>query len=245
MKDRIYQLGHRAFERLGLRVSFDYPFRSPVKLFAVKAKELSAQTVLDVGANSGQFARELRRTGYGGTIVSFEPLSRVHGGLARAAADDKHWIVMPRMALGDAPGQAQINVSENLASSSLLQVEQRSVEAAPELGFVGVDEVEVKRLDDVVDRAWPTRFAVKLDTQGFELHVLRGAPETLKKTVLVIAELSLAPLYCGGATLVDVHRFLEENGFRCIGFLEGFADRRRNEVLQVDGIYVKDVPSKE
>ena len=242
INDTVYAAAKRVFGHLGLKVSIDYPFRNPAKLFAAKATELGVRTVLDVGANSGQFALELREQAYDGMIVSFEPLLRVHARLARSAARDKHWVVMPPMALGDVPGKMRINISDNLASSSLLPVERRSVEAAAESEIVGFDEVEVRRLDDVVDSSWQSWFALKLDTQGFELHVLRGAPETLKRTVLVAVELSLTPLYAGGATFAEVHAFLEKNGFRCIGFLEVFADRKRNEVLQVDGIYVRSVP---
>src|SRR5271163_4949912 len=125
INDSVYAAAKRAFAQLGLRVSADRPFRNPARLIALKAAELGARTMLDVGANSGQFARELRREGYAGTIVSFEPLSQAHADLARAASRDSHWTVMPRMALGDAAGRAAINVSRNLASSSLLAVERR------------------------------------------------------------------------------------------------------------------------
>ena len=238
-KDMVYETAKRTLGRLGLKVTFDRPFRNPAKLIALKAAELGARTMLDVGANSGQFARGLRQAGYAETIVSFEPLSQVHAELARAASRDSHWVVAPPMALGDVAGRAAINVSKNLASSSLLAVERRSVEAGPESGFVGVEEIDIKRLDDVIDPAWPGEFALKLDTQGFELHVLRGAPETLKRTVLVVAELSLVPLYGDGARFLEVFRFLEDSGFRCINLFEGFTDRARNEVLQVDGVFVR------
>jgi len=240
-KDIVYETAKRTLGRFGLKVAFDYPFRSPEKLITLKAAELGVGTVLDVGANRGQFARGLREAGYAGAIVSFEPLSRVHAELVRTAARDAHWVVMPAMALGDAPGRATINVSRNLASSSLLPVGRRSVDAGPESGFVGTEEIEIQRLDDVADPAWPGHFALKLDTQGFELHVLRGARETLKKTVLVAVELSLVPLYDNGATFVDVFRLLGDSGFRCINLFEGFADRARNEVLQMDGVFVRDV----
>jgi FkbM family methyltransferase len=240
-KQYFYQKLRGSFAKLGLSVTFDRPVRNPMKLMALKSAELGVRTVLDVGANLGQFATELRGAGYVGTIVSFEPLSAVHPSLRRSAENDTGWLVAPRMALGDTPGRTKINVSRNRDSSSLLPVAQRSVDAAPETSYVSVDDVEVWRLDDVVDAAWPTPFALKLDTQGFELHVLRGAPRTLQNTVLLITELSLAPLYAGGAAMVDVFQFLERHGFRCISIVEGFADPRRHEVLQVDGIFVRDM----
>jgi len=241
-KNTVFEFGKATLRRLGFNLSFDYPYRNPNKLLVVKCAEFGVNTVLDVGANCGQFAAGLRSSGYCGQIVSFEPLSAVHESLTRAAFHDRNWIVMPRMALGDTVGTLQMNVSDNLVSSSLLQVRQRSVDAAPGSAFVGTDEVSVNLLDDVIDEAWSKPFVLKLDTQGFELNVLRGAPETLKMTTVVITELSLSPLYAGGASFADVFRFLEERDFRCISLFEGFVDRASNEVLQVDGVFVRNTP---
>ena len=237
VRDIIYKTMRETFARFGLRVAIDHPVRNPMRLLQVKAAELGLNTVLDVGANSGQFASELRAAGYQGRIVSFEPLTSVHAVLQQAAQRDAHWTVAPRMALGDTPGQTQINISQNLASSSLLAVDQRSVDAAPESGYTGVDDVEVRRLDDVADPSWSRPFALKLDTQGFEMHVLRGAERTLQDTALVMVELSLVPLYRGGASLTETYQYLEAQGFRCISIVQGFADNARNELLQVDGIF--------
>lgn len=238
-KTILYQAIQRAFGKLGMQVAFDRPVRSTSKLLAVKARECKIATLLDVGANTGQFAIEMRAAGYAGRLVSFEPLTVAHATLTANAAHDRNWIIAPRMALGDAPGHTRINVSKNLASSSLLQVKERSTSAAPESGFSDIDEVDVACLDSAIDPAWEAPFAIKLDTQGFEMHVLRGASRTLEKTAVLATELSLVPLYEGGATLVNVFAFLEECGFRCIGIVQGFADHSRNELLQVDGIFVR------
>src|SRR3546814_5504899 len=83
------------------------------------------------------------------------------------------------MALGAETGTATINVSENLASSSLLDVEARSVEALRETGYTGTEEIVVRTLDEVVEPDWRRPLALKIDTQGFELEVLKGAQQTL------------------------------------------------------------------
>lgn len=228
------------FSRFGLLVTIDRPVRNPMKLLALKASDLGVNTILDVGANRGQFSNKLRAAGYRGTIVSFEPLSAAHHVLRERAKEDRDWIVAPRMALGSRTEETQINVSENLDSSSLLAVGKRSVNAAPETHYVGSESVTVRRLDDVVQPEWRPPFAFKLDTQGFELEVLKGAGRLLNDTVLITTELSLTPLYDGGAPMAEVFRYLEEHGFRCIGLSEGFIDTARNELLQVDGIFVRD-----
>lgn len=87
--------------------------------------------VLDVGANTGQFAGRIREAGYSGAIVSFEPLGDACLGLRRRAAADPAWEVR-RLALGDHDAQAtEINVSRNSVSSSLLSMGARHLESAP------------------------------------------------------------------------------------------------------------------
>lgn len=240
LKSSLAQGIQAAFSHAGVRIEFDHPIRNSPKLFALKSRELGVRTVLDVGANFGQFARDLRKHRYSGTIVSFEPLSVAHAALTQSAAADAQWRIAPRMALGSANAQTAINISKNLASSSLLPVQNRSVEAAAVTAYTGQESVDVRRLDDVVDATCEEPLALKLDTQGFELQVLEGAERTLQRTALVLSEMSLASLYENGAAFSDVYEFLERSGFRCISLIQGFADNARHELLQVDGVFVRD-----
>lgn len=236
-------LGLRTFNSwlhgLGLKLVVRRPVRDAADLLAVKTRELGVGTVFDVGANIGQFAIELRKAGFSGRIVSFEPLTAAHSALVQAAASDPVWTVAPRMALGAEATTSRINVAHNLVSSSLLLVEDRSVDAAPDSGFAGVEEIEVRPLDAVVDPVWPRPFALKLDTQGFEMEVLKGASATLSDVAIILVEMSIVPLYRGGASFVDIFDYLERQGFKCISLVQGFADHVRNELLQVDGVFVR------
>ena len=224
---------------MGLQVSFLRPIRDPLLHFVAKANELGVQTVLDVGANIGQFGQSLRSDGYRGRIVSFEPLSVAHARLSEIAKNDALWDVAPRCALGEATGSLEINISHNLASSSLLKVEERSLAAEPLSGTGSQEAVAVRRLDDVLQPQWGSPLAMKLDTQGYELHVLRGAPEALKNVAVLLIEMSLTPLYEGGPGFGEVYECMTRNGFRCIGLTQGFADLNRHEVLQMDGLFVR------
>jgi FkbM family methyltransferase len=228
------------FRTVGLRIGFDHPVRNASKLFVLKARQAGIETVLDIGANKGQFGQSLRRQGYRETVVSFEPLETAHAILCTAARRDPRWIIAPAMALGVYDGWGEINIAINLASSSLLSVTERSVRAAEVSGFVGVQPVQIRRLDAVMLPEWKGPYGMKLDTQGTELQVLKGAPETLARTRLIIAEMSLTELYGGGTKLVDLYAFLEKNGFRCISLIPGFCDNDRQELLQVDGIFVSE-----
>jgi FkbM family methyltransferase len=239
LKSAVAQGIQAAFGHAGIRIAFDHPLRNSPKLFAAKAAELGVKTVLDVGANLGQFALELRRYGYREAIVSFEPLSAAHAELERLATKDPRWRIAPRAAIGDAEGVAEINIAKNLASSSLLQVRDRSIEAAAESASESRERVAVRRLDDLVDSFWEIPFGMKLDTQGYELLALQGAPRILEQTRLVLSEMSLVPLYEGGAGFLEIYQFLESRNFQCVSLIQGFADNVRHELLQVDGVFVR------
>ena len=144
------------------------------------------------------------------------------------------------MALGSEPSETEINVSENLVSSSLLPVGTASTDVLDETRYVRTERIAMRRLDDVLDSAWPAPFAIKTDTQGYDLEVLKGAPETLKNTKVLMVEMIMAQLYDGGARFPDLYGFIQDAGFRCIALTEGFADYEMNEVLQVDGIFIRD-----
>ena len=86
---------------------------------------------LDVGANTGQFAQDLRASGYRGHIVSFEPLSDAHAALLVTASWDPLWDVADRCAVGAGDRWAEINIAGNSYSSSLLPMLDLHREAAP------------------------------------------------------------------------------------------------------------------
>ena len=235
----VHDLAQRVSAKFGLRLIRRRPMRDPTELLLLKARELAVQTVLDVGANTGQFATDLRATGWTGRIVSFEPLSTAHRALSERAAADPLWIVPPAMALGATAGKSEINVSANSVSSSLLAIDAQVVAVEPNTQYTSVETIDVGTLDGIVSPAWAGPFALKLDTQGFELEVLRGAEKTLPHVQVIATEMSLVSLYTGGARFADVYRFLEDRGFSAIAITEGFVDTVRNEMLQVDVVFIR------
>jgi len=157
--------------------------------------------VIDVGANIGQFGRRLRRLGYRGRIVSFEPVSANHVLLYEAAERFPTWTVQP-IALGDAPGELTINVSKHRVFSSFLTPNTFARDTFGDEVEVGAREsVRIERLDDVfTDLVRPTpgeRMLLKLDTQGYDLRVVAGATRTLEWVDVLLSELSMIPIYDG------------------------------------------------
>lgn len=154
--------------------------------------------VLDVGANAGQFGEELRREGYKGEIISFEPLSRPFNDLNRKCARDKKWQCR-QCAVGETKGVREINVSGNSFSSSFLDTLPTHTTAEPASRNIAMEKVPIENLDDLFYEFDVTGKTVwlKIDTQGYEKHVLDGGKRILPLIDTVQMELSLAPLYDG------------------------------------------------
>ena len=208
---------------------------------AVSLKKFEIDLILDVGANIGQFASEIRQCGYAGRIVSFEPLSQAHETLLQSSESDLLWDVFPRCALGDHNGEIDINIAGNSESSSILPMLELHRSAAPQSAYQGKEIVPIKTLDTVAGQYMENVHAVflKIDTQGFEWQVLDGARAILPKIKGIIVELSLMPLYEGQHLWRDVIDRLEAEGFTLWAFKQAFYDQNHGRTLQVDGIFYR------
>jgi FkbM family methyltransferase len=199
-------------------------------------------TVLDVGANEGQYARLLRELGFRGRIISFEPLTTAHQCLQRSAMKDPLWTIAPRMAVGNQEGEIRLNVCSNSTASSVLGMLGALERAAPELTYVGSDVAPISRLDRAAaEFLGESRYVLlKADVQGYELEVLRGAAGLLPKIVGAQLELSLVPLYQGQALFWELMDFMRTKGFGVWGIIPGLVDDSSGRLLQTDVIFFRE-----
>lgn len=206
--------------------------------------QFGVDLVLDVGAASGGYASQLRRRGYSGRIVSFEPLSKPYHELEARAANDDLWNVM-QIALGDRAGRTTIHVAGNSDSSSVLPMLDRHTEAAPHTAYVGREQIEMTRLDDLLESVIEDshRPLLKLDVQGYELNVLRGAALSLPELVGIQVEVSFVPLYEHGALFDEVLSLLADEGMSVVQIEPGFLDERSGQLLQADVLLMRLGPS--
>jgi len=195
--------------------------------------------VLDVGANTGQFGHQLRFDGYRGRIVSFEPLFRAHEKLLEASRNDRLWEVAPRAAIGNTDGEIEIHVAGNLVSSSVLDMLDAHITAAPESRYVGAERVPMRRLDALAsDYLQPDSIlCIKIDSQGYEDRVLQGAPNLITKAVGLQLELSFVPLYDGQRLYDEMVDQLKSLGFELWGMSPAYVDPQSGRLLQVDATF--------
>jgi FkbM family methyltransferase len=228
----------RSFRLFGYDLSRYLPDRHPDAQLAQLMKTYGTGLVLDVGANEGQYAMELRYNGYKGEIVSFEPLSTAYSELQKAASLDPHWKVV-NAALGSAVHSSTINIAGNSTSSSLLGMLPAHEQAAPTSVYVDTETIQVDTLDRVLPLldSWIGSVWLKIDTQGYEAEVLKGALNSLGRIECIQLEMSLISLYEGAESFETILSWMLDHKFRLVGLQPEFTDMKSGEMLQVNGIF--------
>ncbi len=228
--------------RLARQLGFDVAHYSKSDL-ARRARIIARHgidLVLDVGANHGQYAKGLRSHGYRAEIISFEPVSAAYSVLAQACARDPKWSCFT-YALGSEARSAQIHVALSNDSSSLLAVSDELTRIAPGTASSRTETIEVRPLDEVYGSlvGGAAHVMLKIDAQGFEREILRGAEGSLPKLELLQLEMSLAEMYRGETLLPEMLRFLDAQGFTAISLENGLVDRDTGYLKQVDGLFAR------
>ena len=175
------------------------------------------RTVVDIGANRGQFALAVRHLFSQARIVSFEPLAGPAALWRKVFAGDGQAELI-EAAVGPESGTAQIHLSARDDSSSLLPITARQSGLFPGTAEAGTAIIQVTRLSDALPAAHIEAPALlKLDVQGFELQALAGCEDLLDRFAWVYVECSFVELYAGQSFADAVIAWLRERGLRLAG----------------------------
>lgn len=224
--------------KLMRRLGADLVRSHPTLADIIQRHEIS--TVLDVGANIGQFGLGLRAWGYEGRIISFEPVPEAYASLARHVARDSQWKAF-QLALGDRDGEDVLRVSPDSVFSSLRPMGEDLGRRFPAAKAVREQKIAARRLDSL----WPElsirpgRVLLKSDTQGYEREVLLGARDILDSLYGVQLELSVEPLYEGEAPMLELLEMMKQFGFLLGGIHAGTHDRDSGRLLQADCLFLR------
>jgi FkbM family methyltransferase len=185
-----------------------YSQRRPVDFI----RSRNIDVVVDIGANTGQYAEQLRRYGYAGWIISAEPVTEVYDVLAAHAVRDSRWKVL-NVAFGEEDGVAHISVSESSVFSSLRAQLPAATALYPGSKVVRQQAVRVVQLDKAFLDFPRGRAFLKIDTQGFEQQVLKGCANCISEFLGVQMELPIIHLYEGMWRFHEAVAFMSERGF--------------------------------
>lgn len=233
---RLKQPVRALFARFGLEVQAVN--RPETRRLRHLLRRVDPDLLIDVGANQGQFAMRARTIGYGGPIVSIEPVGSAYALLRRNSADDPRWQAR-QLAVADTVGEALMLVSANSVGSSLLTPTDAQVRAEADSRIERVERVAQRPLDDALDDLPFSRAWLKIDVQGAERRVLDGASRTLGRTSILQCELSICELYAGQELYLPMLQHLDGLGFSLFDIEVGFRDPQTWALLQFDGIFLR------
>lgn len=199
---------------------------------------LDIDCVLDVGANYGQYGTMLRDAGYRGRIVSFEPVAASYQRLQQTAARDGNWETC-NFALGSAEGEQEIHVTTASDFASFLPPSEFSKNTFGEVVAISKNErVQIKRLDDVFATVTKKRsrakIHLKMDTQGYDLDVFKGAKNSLPNITSLQSELSVLPVYEGMPDYIESLTTYRNAGFEVTGMFPVSHDAATLMVIEFD-----------
>lgn len=229
------------FKKVGFEIKRDSIVHSQYSRLSRILIDFQINLVYDIGANTGQFGNELRELGYQGKIVSFEPLPDAYDILVANSKKDLLWDIAPRTAIGNENGEIEINIAGNSASSSILEMHNTHLKAAPVTATIGTAKVQIKKIDFFCNDYLKTdsNLFVKVDTQGYEDNILNGGPITIARTKVLQIEISLTELYQGQKLILEMIAKVQNLGFELWGLEPVFVNPETGQMLQVDAVFVR------
>lgn len=240
MKSKIYRLANLLISYSQLKAAFSWPKFSVTSFKMISdliRQDVLPRTVIDVGANVGQFAIASAKLFPNVVVHSFEPNPECVALLSKHVASLENVSVYP-MALGDKEGEVAFHVNSHSHSSSILPLADSHRDAFPDAREVNTIKVKVSTLDTVfagVELVAPV--LLKLDVQGYEAQALRGAVDTLKRVDYVVLEASFKPMYQGEMLFMGIVRLMEGYGFSFLRPVGLLPDPHTGEIIQMDALF--------
>jgi FkbM family methyltransferase len=203
-------------------------------------KYFEINKIIDIGANVGQYGKLLRKLGFNGEIISYEPIKDTYLKLEKATLKDPKWKAFHN-GVGDSKTTMEINISKNNVSSSFQGMKNVHLEESPDSEYIRKEKVDVITIDSVYkDLCEDTdRVMLKVDTQGFEKNVIVGATESLSKIFALQLELSLSQTYENEPYFLEMIDVLGSYGFQLFSVETGYFNKKSGQLYQMDGIFLK------
>jgi FkbM family methyltransferase len=195
-------------------------------------------TVLDIGANEGQFAGKISKWLPDAEIYSFEPLPAPFKALQQLAARNSKLHCF-NTALGAKEGSVDMYTGSYTPSSSLLKPTSLLSSIMPEVVPTTTAAINVVTLDSIFDTlkvVYP--LFIKIDVQGFEKEVILGGIESIQKASALFVELSFDEIYQGQPLFFDIARELSNLGFQLVDIVNLSRNPKTDLAFQCEGLFI-------
>jgi FkbM family methyltransferase len=226
------RLGFHEFDRYNLR----------------RLKQRGISTILDIGANRGQFFLVMKQHFPNARVYCFEPLAEPFGEL-KSRVGQYAGSAAFNCALGTVNGNITFYRNEFSAASSPLPMSSENKRLIADIGLhpeaLQETPIEVRcaRLDDVCAaeqiEVGPNTL-IKLDVQGYEDEVIRGGGATFGKAGMVVTEVSFFEAYDGQVLFDGVYALLRDLGFAFHGFIDEQRSPVDDALWQADALFIRD-----
>jgi FkbM family methyltransferase len=194
------------------------PHKYDDKILLLRLIEPNAKNLLiDVGGNNGYWAESFLTFFPGSTVIAFEPLKKEYAEYRTRFADNPK-IQIHNVGLSSKAGAGELKIASTSTHSSL-HTYTSSLDAA-QLKVIKSSEIALETLDNYqIRRGSSDRVFLKIDVQGHEVDVLKGARQTLEQVDVVLVECSFALEYAGAApSFSEVTSILAEFGMHPLLF---------------------------
>lgn len=219
---------------------FGYDIRYHRPFFETMVYPLGITTILDIGANDGNFAKDMAARFPKATIHSFEPLADCYARLETLSKEIPQ-IIPHNYALGAEGGETEIERNSFHPSSSLLPMTRLHETLYPKARGTVKERIAIARLDEVAqDLSLSDPLFVKIDVQGFERDVIRGGSATLKKASLIVVETSYLPLYESAPLFHETVALLAALGQSYMGAYQVHHSNRTGRPIYEDAVFVSE-----
>jgi FkbM family methyltransferase len=209
-------------------------------------RTLDIDLVLDVGAHHGEYALFLREVGYAGRIISFEPVAESFDVITQYCARDASWLAH-NLALGSEDADRSMNVMDNSGLNSFLPPSEFGARSLDRNVVKRIDKVTVRRLDGLFDQmlndAGAHNVFLKMDTQGWDLEVLRGADTCISRIGAVQSEVSLKAIYKGMPSFIEAITECNRLGLEITGMFPVSRDTNNLAVVEFDCVMTRHRPN--
>ncbi len=200
---------------------------------------LKIDTVIDVGANKGQYGELLRQIGFQGKIYSFEPVSTSFEELKLTAGKYSDWQVF-NYALGAENTEQEINVSRASEFSSLLKTNDRGEQLySGKIPVTNTEIIRIRRLEDVLHEnssMQTENMFLKMDTQGYDLQVFSGTGGILSCIKGLQSEVSMTPIYQQIPDYIESFKTYADKGYQITGLYPVSRDSQSQCMIEMDCI---------
>lgn len=232
---------NRLCRAFGYELKKHYKIATPTAMDAIinAINHYQIDLVLDVGANVGQFGKEIRAAGYLGDLHSFEPVKKTYIDLEAASYNDCNWHTH-QTALGASAANQNIHVMGASDLSSFHLPSNFGKDRFKGFQSAYQEEVEVRTIDQFIEsnELGNRKILLKMDTQGYDLEVLKGATNSLKHIVSIQSEISFQPLYEGMPHYLETLETLEKYGYSAAA-MSTVGKSKDLSIIEMDCLFIR------